>query len=116
MDTLENFLDNHNNQTIDINIYDKYKEFNYEDESLYKLHLNFMLKNIYNIKLTGISNKRLDQYNFRKSIIDKFNHRCIITGETCEDELTAAHIIPVHHKENYDISKYRSIGSPNQHK
>lgn len=97
---LELFLDKQN--TIDISIYNKNELFGYENEDLYILHLDFMLNNLYNIKMVENKRKRLNQKEFREQLIEKYNC-CIITGETCVDELTAAHIVPIINDENYDI-------------
>lgn len=99
---LEIYLDKYENCELSDNIYTKYLKFNYPDEELYKLHLDFMLKNIYHIKLVKKTRKRLNQTEFRNKILKKFNNTCIITRETCLDELTAAHIVPVSEDENYD--------------
>jgi len=100
---LELYLDEYENKTLSDDIYDEYLKFGYNDEQLYKLHLDFMLNNLYNIKLTKSARARLNQTEFRKEILKKFNYACIISGETCQDELTAAHIIPISDNENYDV-------------
>ena len=100
---LETYLDTHDNGQLYETIYNKYIEFGYDNEELYRLHLDFMLKNLYNIAIIKNNKKRLDQTNFRKKLLKKFNNKCIVTNETCDDELTAAHIIPLCENENYDI-------------
>lgn len=100
---LECFLDKYDGQTIHADIYNDYEKFGYVDEQLYKTHLNFMLTYLYDIKVIKEQRKRLNQTEFRKNILEKFNYECIITGETCIDELTAAHIVPISENENYDI-------------
>lgn len=87
---------------MDANIFNQYEFFNLQKES-YILYLNFLLKNVYNIRIVENKKKRMGQTEFREGIIKKFNNCCIITGNDCLDELTAAHVIPVHDSENYDI-------------
>ena len=103
MNKLEKYLDNYDNKELTDNIYKIYKNFSYKNEDLYLYHLNFLLENIYSIKIIEYKRKRLDQKEFRKNIIKKFNSTCIISGTTCIEELTAAHIIPINEAENYDI-------------
>jgi hypothetical protein len=74
-----------------------YKDFGYEDDELYQIDLEFMLNNIYTIKIIEtpvleIRKKRINQSEFRKNIIERFNNKCIITGNDCIDELEACHI------------------------
>ena len=64
-----------------------YKDFEYEDDKLYQIDLEFMLNNIYTIKI--IETPVLE---IRKKIIERFNNKCIITGNDCIDELEACHI------------------------
>lgn len=111
---LESYLDSYDNGEIDNNIFKQYDKFNYENEELYILHLNFMLNNLYNIKIVEPKRKRLNQKEFREEIINKYQ-QCVITGETCLDELTAAHIVPVSTEENYDIDNGLLL-SENLHK
>jgi len=103
MSKLELYLDKYNNGEIDNGIYKRYSEFDYLNEDLYKLHLDFMLKNLYNIRIVENKRKRLGQTEYRTEMFKKFNNKCIITGETCKEELEASHIVPVHCNENYDI-------------
>jgi len=103
MQKLETCLDKYNNKNLSDKIYKKYCKFGYTNEELYKLHLDFMLNNLYNIKLIKHTRKRLNQAEFRKKILKKFNYNCVVTNETCPEELAAAHIIPVSEDENYDI-------------
>lgn len=103
MKLLEKHLDKYNNSELEIMIYDQYNLFNYTSRELFKLHLDFLLENMYNIKLVAPKRKRLNQLEFREEVKNKFNNKCIITNETCLDELEAAHIVPVAENENYDI-------------
>ncbi len=103
MQKLEKYLDQYENKSLCDTIYNDYSLFGYLDEKLYRLHLDFMLNNLYNIKLVTHTRKRLNQTEFREEILKKFNRTCVITGETCLDELTASHIIPISEEENYDV-------------
>lgn len=101
MNNLEDYLDKYEGKTID-NL-KNYIELGYEDELIFKHHLNFMLNNLYNIKIVESKRKRLNQKEFREQILEKFNNKCIITGEDCIDELDAAHIKEVKDEGDYDI-------------
>lgn len=108
MTLLEDYLDNYENKELSSSIYKMYKDFNYEDDELYQIDLEFMLNNIYNIKIIEepileIRKKRINQSEFRKKIIERFNNKCIITGNDCIDELEACHIIPVATNDDYSI-------------
>jgi hypothetical protein len=103
MPTLEEYLDKHENKKIDESILTKYKDFDYDNEELFKIDLFFLLENIYNISFTENSRKRLSQDEFRDNIMEKFNKKCIVTNDNCVRELTACHIIPIKENENYDI-------------
>jgi predicted restriction endonuclease len=102
MNNLEKFLDEYDNKELSKDIYQEYAIFGYNDEELYRYHLDFMLNNLYNIKIIEPKRRRLNQTEFRKNIIEKYG-KCIITGITCTDELAAAHIVPISNEENYDI-------------
>jgi hypothetical protein len=102
MNKLEKLLDSHDNSELSINNLD-YKNFGYQDNLVFNHHLKFLLENCYNIKLKNEQRIRLNQKKFRKELLKKFNGKCIISGNDCEDELTAAHIVPVADEESYDI-------------
>jgi predicted restriction endonuclease len=108
MTLLEDYLDNYENKELPSSIYTMHNDFGYNDEELYQIDLEFMLNNIYNIKIIEtpvleIRKKRINQSEFRKKIIERFNNKCIITGNDCIDELEACHIIPVATNEDYSI-------------
>lgn len=80
---------------INNDIYNDYKKFNYNNKELFVLHLDFLLNNFYkNIKIKeiNISNKRLNQDEFRNLLLNKYK-KCIITNNNCIDELEACHIV-----------------------
>ena len=106
MTLLEDYLDNYDNMEHSSNIYSMYKKFNYDNEDNYMIDLEFMLNNIYNIKIIDkieLRKKRLGQGEFRKELLEQFNNRCIVTDNDCTDELEACHIVPVSTKEDYSL-------------
>ena len=102
---LENFLDKVDNTEIfKSELYDCTKfDYDEEIEEEFILFVDFLLDTCYNIRLRDDSNIRIGQKDFRKEILKKFNYKCIISDNDCEDELKACHIIPVSDKESYDI-------------
>jgi predicted restriction endonuclease len=102
MNKLEHFLDQYDNKELDWNELVDYEKFGYDDELIYNHHLKFLLDNCYTITLKDKSRKRLNQTEFRKELLAKYN-KCIITDEDCEHSLEACHIIPISEKETYDI-------------
>lgn len=103
MTKLEDFLDNYDNHELSSNIFLRYKEFNYDDDELFQIDLEFLLNNIYNIKIVDNKTKRMGQEEFRNKLIERFNNRCIVSGNDCIDELEACHIIPVATNEDYSL-------------
>lgn len=103
MNVLEEYLDNCDNTTINKDIYNDFKLFNYTNEKLYNKHLHFMLSNLYNIQITDVRPIRLNQNEFKTNLLNKFNNMCCITNETCLAELSGAHIVPIKDEENYDV-------------
>jgi hypothetical protein len=58
---IEEYLINLKDNTINYNIYDDYKKFNYNNKELFKLHLDFLLNNIYiDIKINEYSTAFVD--------------------------------------------------------
>ena len=108
MTLLEDYLDKYEMEqsSISSSIYSMYKKFNYEDENIYMLDLEFMLNNIYNIKIIDmmeLRKKRMGQDEFRKILLEQFNNKCIVTGNDCNYELEACHIVPVANEEDYSL-------------
>ena len=98
MPLLEDYLDNYEKESISPLIYSMYKKFNYDDEDSYILDLDFMLNNIYNIKIlekNELRERRMEQTEFRQKLLEEYNNKCIVTDNDCEDELEACHIVPV---------------------
>lgn len=103
MTLLENYLDMYNNKELCSSIYSMYKKFNYDDEDIYHIDLDFMLNNIYNIKIVEQCHKRMGQKEFKRKILELYNNKCIVTDNDCTEELEAAHIIPVSEEEDYSL-------------
>jgi predicted restriction endonuclease len=103
MTLLENYLDMYNNKELCSSIDSMYKKFNYDDEDIYHIDLDFMLNNIYNIKIVEQRHKRMGQKEFKKEILELYNNKCVVTGNDCLEELEAAHIIPVSEEEDYSL-------------
>ena len=108
MTLLEDYLDNYEQEQKSISplIYSMYTKFNYDDEDNYILDLDFMLNNIYNIKFlekNQLRDRRMEQTEFRQTLLEEFNNKCIVTDNDCEDELEACHIVPVSSNKNYSI-------------
>jgi len=103
MTILEDFLDNYDNKELSSNIFSRYKEFNYDDDELFQIDLEFLLNNIYKIKIVEPKIKRMCRAEFRQSLFERFNNRCIVTGNDCPLELEACHIISVATNEDYSL-------------
>ena len=101
MMSLEQYLDDQTE--IEFSLFNKYEYFGYEDKSDFVIDLQFMLDNLYDIKMVDKKMKRLNQTEFRMGLIEKYG-KCVVTGNDCLDELTAIHLIPVSEDENYDIN------------
>ena len=51
MTKLEDFLDSYDNKELSSNIFSRYREFDYNDDELFQIDLEFLLNNIYTIKI-----------------------------------------------------------------
>jgi hypothetical protein len=99
---LENFLDKFdNNEIYNEDLY--YEKFGYDNNGVFENHINFLLENCYNIKVKTDKKMRLNQKNFRKLLLEKYNGKCIVSDNDCIHELKAAHIVPIADEESYDI-------------
>ena len=105
INNLEDFLDNADNKEIYKSELYNYSRFGYsdDDEPEFINYVNFLLETCYNIKVKEDKKIRLCQSQFRKEILKKFNYKCIISDNDCNEELKACHIIPVSDEESYDI-------------
>lgn len=97
MSLLENFLDNVNEIYKDLN----YKDFGYDDEEIFDDELNFLLENVYNIKVLKSKRKRLRQQEWANKIRMKFNNSCVISGVN-ESYLESCHLVEVKDCEDYN--------------
>ena len=93
MSKLELFFDNNSNN-ITTAIYNEYESYDYEDQNLFELDVNFLAEHIYKVKITEARPVRIGQSEFRKAVILHYNNKCIVTGTDCIDEIEAAHIMP----------------------
>ena len=104
MTKLEDYLDKINNKEIDDSIFNKYKDFDYDDEDIFQIDLEFLLNNIYDIKLVENKLKRTGQCEFRQKVLEFYGGKCIVSGNECEIELEAAHIVPFSKCQDYNIN------------
>ena len=104
MTKLEDYLDKINNKEIDDSIFNKYKDFDYEDEDIFQIDLEFLLNNIYDIKLVENKLKRTGQHEFRQEVLKFYGGKCIVSGNECEIELEAAHIVPFSVRVDYSVN------------
>jgi len=93
MSKLELFFDN-NCKDISSAIYNEYESYDYEDQNLFELDVNFLAEHIYGVKITESRPVRIGQAEFREKVMEHYNNKCIITETDCTDEIEAAHIIP----------------------
>jgi predicted restriction endonuclease len=103
MEQLDHYLFNLDKKyIIKSDLLKKYNEFDYEDEDYMELDLDLLLAVKYkHLKISETKEERKDQKKFRKKLLELYPE-CIITGNNCETELDAAHIIP--HSEGGDYS------------
>ena len=104
MTKLEDYLDKINNKELEDSIFNKYKDFDYDDENIFQIDLEFLLNNIYNIKLVDTKQKRMGQQEFRQKVLELYGSKCIVSENDCPAELEACHIIPVATEENYSLN------------
>lgn len=109
MTKLEDYLDKINNKELEDSIFNKYKDFDYDDEDIFQIDLDFLLKNIYNIKLVeskliDTKLKRMGQEEFRQQVLELYCGKCIVSGNDCSAELEAAHIIPFSEQQTYELN------------
>lgn len=105
MDQLDNYLFNlDKNYIIKSDLLKRYKEFDYENEDDMELDLKLLLSVKYkDIKPSETKEERREQKKFRKNLLELYPE-CIITGNDCETELDAAHIIPHSEGGGYNIN------------
>jgi len=103
MTELENYLDKFNNNELHNSIFNKHQEFNYDDEDIFQIDLDFMLNNIYNIKITDTKLTRMGQQEFRQQLLELYDNKCIVSSNDCILEVEACHIIPVATEQDYSL-------------
>jgi predicted restriction endonuclease len=104
MTKLEDYLDKINNKELEDSIFNKYKDFDYDDEDIFHIDLEFLINNVYNIKLVDSNLKRMGQQEFRQKVLDLYGSKCIVSGNDCTPELEAAHIIPFSQQQTYNLN------------
>lgn len=104
MTKLEHFLDNINTNELEDSIYYKYKDFDYDDKEIFYMDLEFLLNNIYNIKIVESKQKRMGQHEFRQKVLEMYDNMCIVSKNDCIAELEACHIVPVATEEDYSLN------------
>ena len=103
MEKLELLLDNYDGKDMDGSLISNYENFGYENDAIFQHHLKFMLENCYDIRIVEKKRKRLSQTEFREQLLERYNGKCVVSGNDCTIELTAAHIVPISIEETYDI-------------
>lgn len=97
MNNINNYL--RINKIITNDIYNRHKEFNYDNKDEFKIILDHLI-DIYNISLVEPKQLRTEQQKFRNKIIAR-DKCCIISGFD-ESECEAAHIVPLNIEYNFD--------------
>ena len=97
---LEEYLDSINDNYVDISLLDNYNEYGYESYNDFKIVIEFLFQNIYNLSFLEKGKKRMGQEDFRNIIKEKYK-RCIIT-DSIDEECDAAHIVEQHNGGTYD--------------
>lgn len=104
MTKLEEYLDKITNTELEDCIFSRYKDFDYDDEDIFQIDLEFLLNNIYDIKIVESKQKRLGQQEFRQKVLELYDSKCIISKNDCIAELEACHIIPISTEEDYSLN------------
>jgi predicted restriction endonuclease len=93
---LEDYLDkiNQTDNKINFKILDSWEYFNYSNKEIFINDIELLIQLIYsNIKICQDSNIRLSQTEFRKSLIEFYDGKCVITQNDSLEELEASHIV-----------------------
>lgn len=102
---LETYLDKLPTQKIQNKILSAYEYFGYKYDELFKLDLNFLLTHVYTeVNLVQEQKIRLEQHEFRSELLKLYNGTCVVSGNDCEEELEACHIVPFSEKGESDLS------------
>lgn len=98
-----------NDNTFDINLYNKNKIFNVPNDELFKSMIDI---NVWanDIKLTDDKQLRPKQYQYRNLVLSRYNN-CIVDNIHIAKECEACHIVPVKDGGSYDIDNGLLINS-----
>ncbi len=102
---LETYLDKLPTNKIPNKILSAHEYFGYKYNELFKLDLNLLLTHVYTeVNLVQEQKTRLEQHEFRSELLKLYNGACVISGNDCEEELEACHIVPFSDKGESDLS------------
>ena len=111
MNKLEDFLHSQTNGQVYKSDLEDFTKFYYNDEIRYKHHLTWLLNNCYPLDIVDkpsdaieSKKKRMGQHKFRERLLKMYSNTCVISGNDCEEELEAAHIVPYAETGSYDLS------------
>ena len=111
MNKLEDFLHSQTNGQVYKSDLEDFTKFDYDDETRYKHHLTWLLNNCYPLVLVDKPSdviekrkKRMGQQEFRDELFKIYSNTCVISGNICDVELEAAHIVPYAESGSYDLS------------
>lgn len=111
MNKLEDFLHSQTNGQVYKSDLEDFTKFDYDDETRYKHHLTWLLNNCYPLDIVDKPSdaiekrkKRMGQQEFRDGLFKMYSNTCVISGNVCDVELEAAHIVPYAESGSYDLS------------
>ncbi len=111
MNKLEDFLYSQTNGQVYKSDLEDFTKFDYDDETRFKHHLTWLLNNCYTLVLVDKPSdaiekrkKRMGQQEFRDGLFKMYSNTCVISGNICDVELEAAHIVPYAESGSYDLS------------
>ncbi len=111
MNKLEDFLHSQTNGQVYKSDLEDFTKFDYDDETRYKHHLTWLLNNCYPLDIVDKASdaiekrkKRMGQQEFRDGLFKMYSNTCVISGNVCDVELEAAHIVPYAESGSYDLS------------
>lgn len=108
MNKIEEYFDNKKN-IFNKDFYNKHKDFNIENNDLFKLAVDINLWANNNTE-SEEQDIRQEQSQFRNSVLTR-DKKCIITGKHIPIECQACHIVPVKDGGSYDINNGLLINS-----
>jgi predicted restriction endonuclease len=100
---IEDILNKNTNNTINLSIFNDHRKFGYDSKELLYIDLEFLAFNVYNTIIVDNSKIRLNQKEFRSELLNKYG-KCIISGNSCVDELEACHLVEVKDGGDYYIN------------